>query len=110
MCCQAAEHAREGSRPISVSIPFNAPPAQVKGHCLFEEGVRPSGAQSLRSSSESACLSMLQVKGYCMFKDGREAKVDYPTEGLGDDIAGRSFHHGRWVLVRKLLLCLRAGG
>jgi squalene monooxygenase len=32
-----------------------------------------------------------------MFKEGKEAKVAYPTEGLGDDVAGRSFHHGRFV-------------
>jgi squalene monooxygenase len=30
-----------------------------------------------------------------MFKEGREAKVAYPIEGMGEDVAGRSFHHGR---------------
>ncbi len=39
--------------------------------------------------------SLRQVYGYCLIKDGREAKVAYPTEGFDDDIAGRSFHHGR---------------
>ena len=38
-----------------------------------------------------------QVYGYCMFKDGEEAKVGYPTEGFEADIAGRSFHNGRFV-------------
>lgn len=35
--------------------------------------------------------------GYCMFKDGEEAKVGYPTEGFDGDVAGRSFHNGRFV-------------
>ena len=45
----------------------------------------------------STALLGLQVYGYCMFTDGREAKVAYPTEGLTEDIAGRSFHNGRFV-------------
>ena len=38
-----------------------------------------------------------QVFGYCMFKDEEEAKVNYPTEGFDGDVAGRSFHNGRFV-------------
>ena len=32
-----------------------------------------------------------------MFKDGEQAKVGYPTEGFDGDVAGRSFHNGRFV-------------
>lgn len=39
----------------------------------------------------------MQVYGYCMFKDEEEAKVSYPTEGFDGDVAGRSFHNGRFV-------------
>lgn len=39
----------------------------------------------------------MQVYGYCMFKDDEEAKVGYPTEGFDGDVAGRSFHNGRFV-------------
>lgn len=35
--------------------------------------------------------------GYALFKEGRDAKVGYPLEGYGDDIAGRSFHNGRFI-------------
>lgn len=42
-----------------------------------------------------------QVHGYCLIKDGREAKVAYPTEGFDDDIAGRSFHHGRCAAAAR---------
>ncbi|BDA46860.1 Squalene epoxidase 1 [Coccomyxa sp. Obi] len=38
-----------------------------------------------------------KVYGYCMFKDEEEAKVNYPTEGFDGDVAGRSFHNGRFV-------------
>jgi squalene monooxygenase len=38
-----------------------------------------------------------QVYGYALFKDRREAVVAYPMEGLAKDVAGRSFHHGRFV-------------
>lgn len=38
-----------------------------------------------------------QVYGYCMFMDGRQAKVAYPMQGMAEDIAGRSFHNGRFV-------------
>lgn len=42
-------------------------------------------------------LGALQVYGYCMFKNGVEARVGYPTEGFEGDVAGRSFHNGRFV-------------
>jgi squalene monooxygenase len=38
-----------------------------------------------------------RVLGYALFKEGRDAKVGYPLEGYGDDIAGRSFHNGRFI-------------
>lgn len=38
-----------------------------------------------------------QVYGYALFKDSREAVVGYPMEGFSEDVAGRSFHHGRFV-------------
>lgn len=36
-----------------------------------------------------------------MFKGGKEAKVAYPVEGMGPDVAGRSFHHGRFVMKMR---------
>lgn len=29
-----------------------------------------------------------------MFKGGKEAKVEYPSEGYAREVAGRSFHNG----------------
>jgi squalene monooxygenase len=39
-----------------------------------------------------------KVYGYAMYKDGGEAVVGYPLKGRGDDVAGRSFHNGRFVM------------
>ncbi|KIZ01653.1 squalene monooxygenase [Monoraphidium neglectum] len=38
-----------------------------------------------------------EVYGYALYKNGRYACIKYPMEGLGPDVAGRSFHHGRFV-------------
>ena len=38
-----------------------------------------------------------QVYGYCMFREGKQAKVHYPMHGHSEDVAGRSFHNGRFV-------------
>lgn len=44
----------------------------------------------------------LQVHGYAIYKDGKYAAVRYPTEGYSADVAGRSFHHGRFVQKLRL--------
>ena len=43
-----------------------------------------------------------------MIKEGREAKVAYPCEGQADDVAGRSFHHGRFVQQLRLAAATQA--
>ena len=41
------------------------------------------------------------VRGYALFKDGKHAKVAYPVDqsqySEDVDVAGRSFHNGRFV-------------
>jgi hypothetical protein len=44
----------------------------------------------------------LQVHGYAIYKNGEYAAVRYPTEGYSADVAGRSFHHGRFVQKLRL--------
>ena len=49
-----------------------------------------------------------KVYGYAMYKDDGEALVGYPLEGEGDDVAGRSFHNGRFVMrLREAAMGLR---
>ncbi|PKA58796.1 Squalene monooxygenase [Apostasia shenzhenica] len=38
-----------------------------------------------------------KVFGYALFKDDKRTKVSYPLEKYGSQVAGRSFHNGRFV-------------
>lgn len=38
-----------------------------------------------------------KVYGYALYKNGRYACIKYPMEGYSADVAGRSFHHGRFI-------------
>ena len=35
--------------------------------------------------------------GYALFKDGRNTRLSYPLEKFHSDVAGRSFHNGRFI-------------
>lgn len=38
-----------------------------------------------------------RILGYVLFKDGKDAKVSYPSNKYHSDVAGRSFHNGRFI-------------
>lgn len=38
-----------------------------------------------------------RVQGYALFKDGKTTKLPYPLEKFHSDVAGRSFHNGRFI-------------
>lgn len=38
-----------------------------------------------------------KVLGYTLCRDGKCIKLPYPLESFHFDVAGRSFHHGRFV-------------
>lgn len=38
-----------------------------------------------------------RVLGYALFKDGKHTKLSYPLDQFDSDVAGRSFHNGRFV-------------
>ena len=42
-------------------------------------------------------IDATKVYGYALIKDGRVSCVKYPTENYRFEVAGRSFHHGRFV-------------
>lgn len=51
-------------------------------------------------SSLSDCLEQIdaqRVLGYVLFKDGKKTKLPYPLENFHADVAGRSFHNGRFI-------------
>lgn len=38
-----------------------------------------------------------RVIGYALFKDGKNTRLSYPLENFHSDVAGRSFHNGRFI-------------
>ncbi|KAK9830165.1 hypothetical protein WJX72_010091 [[Myrmecia] bisecta] len=69
-------------------------------HRIVGELLQPGGYLMLKKLGLAGCtegIDAQKVYGYCMYKNGKEAKVHYPTEGFTGDIAGRSFHNGRFV-------------
>lgn len=51
-------------------------------------------------SFNSDCVEEIdaqRVLGYALFKDGRNTKLAYPLEKFHSDVAGRSFHNGRFI-------------
>lgn len=35
--------------------------------------------------------------GYALYKDGKDTTLSYPLENFHSDVAGRSFHNGRFI-------------
>ncbi|TKY46698.1 Squalene monooxygenase [Spatholobus suberectus] len=50
---------------------------------------------SLSDSVEK--IDAQKVLGYVLFKDGKKTKLPYPLEKFHADVAGRSFHNGRFI-------------
>ncbi len=38
-----------------------------------------------------------KVFGYALYKDGKDTTLSYPLEKYSSDVAGRSFHNGRFI-------------
>ena len=38
-----------------------------------------------------------QVLGYVVYKDGKHTRASYPSKDFHSDVAGKSFHHGRFI-------------
>ncbi|KAK9812223.1 hypothetical protein WJX73_005146 [Symbiochloris irregularis] len=93
-CALAFAQAKEGRRVLLLERDLSQPD-RIVGELL-----QPGGYLKLMELGLEGCcegIDSQKVYGYCMFKDGRQAKVAYPTEGLPSNIAGRSFHNGRFI-------------
>ena len=69
---------------------------------IVGELLQPGGYKKLKELGLESCVENIdaqKVYGYTMYKDGEEATMMYPLDeqSLNDDIAGRSFHNGRFV-------------
>ncbi|KAL3685737.1 hypothetical protein R1sor_003759 [Riccia sorocarpa] len=95
---------KDGRRVLVLERDLNEPD-RIVGELL-----QPGGYLKLISLGLQDCVDGIdaqKVFGYALFKDGRSAKVGYPLEGLSDDVAGRSFHNGRFIMkLREKLASL----
>ncbi|GMH17919.1 hypothetical protein Nepgr_019760 [Nepenthes gracilis] len=67
---------------------------------MVGELLQPGGYIKLMELGLEDCLNEIdaqRVIGYAIYKDGKQIRVPYPVEGYDSDLAGRSFHNGRFV-------------
>ncbi|KAK4851241.1 hypothetical protein QYF36_013568 [Acer negundo] len=67
---------------------------------IVGELLQPGGYLKLMELGLEDCVSQIdaqQVYGYALYNDGKSTKLSYPLEGFKPDVAGRSFHNGRFI-------------
>ncbi|KAM7518446.1 hypothetical protein LguiB_017408 [Lonicera macranthoides] len=72
-----------------------AEPDRIVGELL-----QPGGYLKLVELGLEDCVEGIdaqRVFGYALFKDGRNTRLSYPLEKFHSDVAGRSFHNGRFI-------------
>ncbi|KAJ9705428.1 hypothetical protein PVL29_003462 [Vitis rotundifolia] len=67
---------------------------------IVGELLQPGGYLKLIELGLEDCLNEIdaqRVLGYALYKDGKNTRLSYPLEQFHSDVAGRSFHNGRFV-------------
>ncbi|KAL8142829.1 hypothetical protein V2J09_015861 [Rumex salicifolius] len=67
---------------------------------MVGELLQPGGYLKLLELGLEDCVKDIDAQhivGYALYKDGRPTKLSYPLESFQADVAGRSFHNGRFV-------------
>ncbi|GLU20166.1 hypothetical protein SLE2022_363780 [Rubroshorea leprosula] len=67
---------------------------------IVGELLQPGGYLKLIELGLEDCVEGIdaqRVLGYALIKDGKNTKLPYPLENLHSDVAGRSFHNGRFI-------------
>ncbi|XP_057981413.1 squalene epoxidase 3-like isoform X2 [Malania oleifera] len=67
---------------------------------IVGELLQPGGYLKLIELGLEDCVQEIdaqRVLGYALFKDGKNARLSYPLEKFHSDVAGRSFHNGRFI-------------
>ncbi|KAK8530063.1 hypothetical protein V6N12_060821 [Hibiscus sabdariffa] len=67
---------------------------------IVGELLQPGGYLKLIELGLEDCVEQIdaqRVYGYALFKDGKNTKLSYPLENFRSDVAGRSFHNGRFI-------------
>lgn len=67
---------------------------------IVGELLQPGGYLKLIELGLEDCVEEIdaqRVLGYALFKDGKNTTLSYPLEQFHSDVAGRSFHNGRFI-------------
>ncbi|XP_027345253.1 squalene monooxygenase-like [Abrus precatorius] len=67
---------------------------------IVGELLQPGGYLKLIELGLEDCVEQIdaqRVLGYVLFKDGKKSMLPYPLEKFHADVAGRSFHNGRFI-------------
>ncbi|XP_027354480.1 squalene monooxygenase-like isoform X2 [Abrus precatorius] len=67
---------------------------------IVGELLQPGGYLKLIELGLEDCVEKIdaqQVFGYALFKDGKHTRLSYPLDKFHSDVAGRSFHNGRFI-------------
>ncbi|KAK4428745.1 Squalene monooxygenase SE1 [Sesamum alatum] len=67
---------------------------------IVGELLQPGGYLKLIELGLEDCVEEIdaqRVFGYALFKDGKSTRLSYPLEKFHSDVAGRSFHNGRFI-------------
>ncbi|KAL6338829.1 hypothetical protein AAG906_023979 [Vitis piasezkii] len=67
---------------------------------IVGELLQPGGYLKLIELGLEDCVEEIdaqRVLGYALFKDGKNTRLSYPLEKFHSDVAGRSFHNGRFI-------------
>ncbi|KAF5733252.1 squalene epoxidase [Tripterygium wilfordii] len=86
--------AKEGRRVHVIERDLNEPD-RIVGELL-----QPGGYLKLIELGLEDCVNEIdaqRVSGYALYKDGKSTKLPYPLQSFSSDVAGRSFHNGRFI-------------
>ncbi|XP_010936193.2 squalene monooxygenase SE1 [Elaeis guineensis] len=67
---------------------------------IVGELLQPGGYLKLIELGLEDCVKEIdaqRVLGYALYKDGKNTRLPYPLEKFHSDVAGRSFHNGRFI-------------
>ncbi|KAG5018456.1 hypothetical protein AAZX31_06G045800 [Glycine max] len=67
---------------------------------IVGELLQPGGYLKLIELGLEDCVEKIDAQlvfGYALFKDGKHTRLSYPLEKFHSDVAGRSFHNGRFI-------------
>lgn len=67
---------------------------------IVGELLQPGGYLKLIELGLDDCMEEIDAQriiGYALFKDGKSTKLPYPLKQYHSDVAGRSFHNGRFI-------------